>query len=356
MTTLKDDARGATSLVTVPPRRRLPRVDSYILVVVWAAVIALFGLLEPDTFLTELTFKTILADQAITCLLVVGVTLALAAGVIDLSFAAMAGLSMVLVTSFSEGGEHSMLFSSAIAVASCLGLGLLVAALVTWLKVNSLIATLGMLSIATGLTSKVTGGATLTGNFPTWFTQMGQGYWGPFPRPFVYAMALAAIAYVVLEYTVLGRRLLAVGGNQDAARLAGMRVSQLQVGSILVNSGIAGLAGVVLAAKVGQATDTTGSGYLLPVIAAVFLGSTQFKNRVNVIGSIVAVLTLGTGIKGLQLMGTTPWVVDFFNGAVLLTAVAFGALRTAGSTRWRAFRSRPTSTPDNSGAGTNPAS
>jgi len=333
-------------------RRKLPRVDNYVLVLVWVAVGVLFGLLEPDTFLTELTFKTVLADQAITCILAVGVTLAMAAGVIDLSFAAMAGLSMVIVTSLSEGGKHSLVFSAATAVASCVALGLVISALVTWLKVNSLIATLGMLSVATGVTEKITGGTTLTGTFPTWFTQLGQGYWGPFPRPFVYAMVLAAAAYLVLEHTVLGRRLLAVGSNADAAKLAGMRVPQLQMAAIVTNAIIAGTAGVILAAKVGQATDTTGSGYLLPVIAAVFLGSTQLKNRVNVIGSILAVLTLGTGIKGLQLMGTTPWVVDFFNGAVLLTAVAFGALRTAGSTRWRALRSRSTSRRDDSGADT----
>jgi ribose transport system permease protein len=326
--------------VAAKPRRPLPRVDSYVLMLVWIGVVVLFGLLEPETFLTELTFKTILADQAITCALAVGVTLALAAGVIDLSFAAMAGLSMVLVTSLSENGKHSILLSSVFSVLACVALGLVIAALVTWLRVNSLIATLGMLSVASGLTAKVTGGVTLTGTFSATFTAHGQGYWGPFPRPFVYAMVLAAIAYVVLEHTVLGRRLLAVGSNADAARLAGMRVPALQVGAILTNAAIAGLAGVILAAKVGQATDSTGSGYLLPVVAAVFLGSTQLKNRVNVIGSIVAVLTLGTGIKGLQLMGTTPWVTDFFNGAVLLAAVAFGALRTAGSTQWRALRAR----------------
>jgi len=316
--------------------RRAPRsmwqragsLDRYVIVLVWVAIVIYFGIERPHVFLTELTFKTTLADNAATCALAVGVTIALAAGVIDLSFAAMAGLSMVIVTKLSATSHLNILLIALIAVAACAALGAVTSLLVTWLKVNSLVATLGMMSVAIGLTEKITAGMTLTGRFSGSFTDFGQAYWGPFPRPFVYAMALAVLGYLVLEHTPFGRRLLAVGDNVQAARLIGIRVGAHQTAAILTVAAIAGLVGVTLASTVGQATDTSGTGYLLPVVAGVFLGSTQFKNRVNVVGSVVAVLTIGTGIKGLQLMGATPWVSDFFDGAVLLAAVAFGAIRT----------------------------
>jgi ribose transport system permease protein len=302
-------------------------LDRHVILLVWAGVIVLFGVLRPDIFLTQLTVKTILADQAVTCALAVGLTFALAAGVIDLSFAAMAGLSMVIVTKLSITTSLGILPSALIAILACAALAMVTALLVTWLRVDSLIATLGMMSVATGLTAKLTAATTLTGQFSDSFAAFGQGYWGLFPRPFVYAVILGVVGYLVLEHTPSGRRILAVGSNIEAARLTGIRASGLQVTAILVSSTVAAAVGIVLAAKIGQATDTTGTGYLLPVIAAVFLGSTQFKGRVNVVGSLVSALAIGTGIKGLQLLGTTPWVADFFNGAVLLLAVAFAARR-----------------------------
>jgi ribose transport system permease protein len=312
---------------TAHHRLRLRHLDRYVIVLIWAFIIALFGALRPNIFLTSLTVKTLLSDQAITCALAVGVTLTLAAGVIDLSFAAIAGFAMVLATKLSASPNWNLWLIILITVLGCVAMSTVSSLLITWLKVNSLIVTLGIMSVAIGFTEDITSGNTLTGQFSTSFTNIGQGYWGMIPIPFALAIALAVIVYYLLEHTPLGRRTLAIGSNMTAARLTGVRVARLQIGAILAGGVIAALTGVILAVKTGQATDTIGAGYLLPVIASVFLGSTQFKDRVNVVGSIVAALTLGTGIKGLELMGASPWVSDFFNGAVLLAAVAFVAIR-----------------------------
>jgi ribose transport system permease protein len=131
--------------------------------------------------------------------------------------------------------------------------------------------------------------------------------------------------YVVLEHTPVGRRLLATGSNLSAARLAGLRVRRIQTASLVFSGAVAGLAGVLLSAKIGAATTETGPGYLLAAIAALFLGETQIRSRVNVWGTVLAVYLIGTGVKGLQLLGAAPWVNDFFNGCVLLLAVGLAA-------------------------------
>ena len=124
------------------------------------------------------------------------------------------------------------------------------------------------------------------------------------PLPFYVMIVLAIIIYIVIEYLPVGRYLYASGGNPQAARLAGVRVNRVVFGSLVASSLVAGITGVVLAARIGTASPDIGPSYLLPAFSAVFLGSTQIKpGRVNVIGTLVAIYLLATGVKGLQLAG-----------------------------------------------------
>jgi ribose transport system permease protein len=135
-----------------------------------------------------------------------------------------------------------------------------------------------------------------------------------------------------LEQTQTGRYLYATGFNADAVRLAGLRVSLLKCGAILVGSTLAALAGVVLTARLASATPTIGNSYLLPAFAAVFLGATQFRNlRFNAWGTVVAVFMLGTGQYGILLIGAPSWAGDLFQGLALIAAVGithFGSRRS----------------------------
>jgi ribose transport system permease protein len=191
--------------------------------------------------------------------------------------------------------------------------------------VNSLVTTLGVSTVCLGLAELISGGNTLTAQWAQSFQNLGQGYVGPFPAVALYVGVLATVMYVVLEHTPVGRRLLATGSNLSAARLAGLRVRRIQTASLVFSGAVAGLAGVLLSAKIGAATTETGPGYLLAAIAALFLGETQIRSRVNVWGTVLAVYLIGTGVKGLQLLGAAPWVNDFFNGCVLLLAVGLAA-------------------------------
>jgi ribose transport system permease protein len=286
-----------------------------------------FSLYLPHLFFSEVTFRTIVSNQAIAGFLALGALIPLAAGLIDLAFASIAGLSLVTCVwlSLNTGLNAWEMALVAVGIAGLCGLvsGLFVALL----HLDSFIVTLGMSSLVLGISERITNSNTLYGKFAPDFVRLGQGSIGPVPYLAIALVALGVVVWVWLEHTASGRYVLAVGSNPTAARLSGIKVSRTYVYVLTVSSLVSGLAGVLLAAQVGNGSTTTGPGYLLPAIAALFLGATQIKNRPNVAGTIIAVLLLGTGIKGLQLAGAATWVTDFFNGGILLVAIAAAVLR-----------------------------
>jgi ribose transport system permease protein len=292
---------------------------------VWAALIIIFGIWVPDTFLRVNTLTIILGDQAITAMLALGIIIPLAAGVFDLSFAGVCGVA-VAVTAWAQVAGWNPAAAALLAVLVATAIGAVNGFVVVKLKVNSFIATLGMSSLLLALTYWITDGVQIVSGFADWFLDLGTLQIIGIPLPFYAMVVLAIVVYIVIEYLPIGRYLYASGGNPVAARLAGVRVDRIVFGSLVVSSLVAGLAGVVLAARLGTASPDIGPSYLLPAFSAVFLGSTQIKpGRVNVVGTLIAIYLLATGVKGLQLAGAPVYVDDLFNGAALIIAVALAA-------------------------------
>lgn len=296
-----------------------------------AILIILFSCLKPSLFPTSTTFTLILSNQAITGFLALGVLVPLAAGCLDLSFASVAGFAAVFGAWLTSNAHWSDLAIVAVVIPVSAAFGLVSGALVAGLRLNSLIVTLGVSSIALGVTELIAGGNTLTATFGPTLTQIGQGGVGPVPYMAILMLAFAVGLYIWMEHTVSGRFALATGSNLAAARLTGIRVGRLQLASLVFSAVAAAVAGILLDASVGSVSEVTTNGYLLPAVAAVFLGTTMVRLRPNVIGTVIAVYLLGTGIKGLQLLGAADWVSDFFNGAVLLLAliISFAERRRA---------------------------
>lgn len=293
-----------------------------------AALIIGFTLYLPGLFFTEVTLRTIIANQTITGLLALAALIPLAAGLIDLSFGAVAGLSLVLTVWLSMNTSWSIWLIAAVAIVAAAICGLVTGALISLVRLDSLIITLGMSSLVVGVSEIVTDGKTLYGQFGSGFVELGRGTMGPIPYLTVALAVLAVLVWIWLEHTPAGRYTLAVGSNPVAARLAGISVVRTHLLAMLASSTIAGVAGVLLAAQVGNGSTTTGPGYLFPAIAALFLGSTQVRERPNVVGTIVAIALLGTGIKGLQLAGASTWTTNVFNGSVLILAVTAASVRS----------------------------
>jgi ribose transport system permease protein len=312
---------------TVAPREPVKHpgagwLTKYSGLALWAGVILLFGVLQPDTFLTMDTVRSILSDQAITATMALALLLPLAAGVYDLSVAAMMGVSIMLVAYFQvEGVPWGLAVLLVLVIGACVGL--INAAVVVWLGVDSFIATLGASSILLAMIQWVNGGQQITTGISTTFTDFATTQVFTIALPVFYMLFLAGVLWYVTEYRQIGRYMFATGSNPDAARLAGVRTAKLQAIALVVSAVIASFAGILFTAKIGSASPDSGPPYLLPAFAGVFLGATQIKQgRVNVPGTLIAVFLLATGVKGLQLSGAANWVDDAFNGVALILAVA----------------------------------
>lgn len=308
-------------------RRFHPGFDRFSGVWILGLLVVLFGLWVPDTFLQVTTLQTILADQTITAILAFGLILTIATGAFDLSIAATMGLASCVVVILLQDGWNPVL-ASVVAVLAGTAVGLVNGLVVVKLGIDSFIATLGMMSVLAAATYWVTDGLVLFEGIPESFTAFGTQTWLGITLPVLYMIVIGAGLWLFLDYRPAGRMLYAIGRNPEAARLAGVRVERTIFLTLLASATIAGFAGVVLAAKLGVGNPTSGPPYLLPVFTAVFLGATQIDRggRANVLGTLIAIYLLATGIKGLQLAGAPAYVNDLFNGVSLILALAL-ALR-----------------------------
>jgi ribose transport system permease protein len=304
-------------------RLRVGWLERYSGVFIWAALILLFGILEPQTFLTSQTFHSVLSEQAITAMMALGLLLPLAAGVFDLSIASMMGVAVMLCAWLQASAHLSPVLAIVLTLLAGMVVGGVNGFVVVRLGVDSFIATLGMSSILLAAVQVINGGQQIVEGIPTSFTALANKQIFSISLPFFYMLALALILWYVTEYRPVGRYIYATGSNPDAARLAGVRTSRLRVLALMTSATVASLTGIIFLATVGSASPESGTPYLLPAFAGAFLGATQIKpGRANVLGTLLAVYLLATGVKGLQLAGAQVWVNDLFNGVALILAVA----------------------------------
>lgn len=316
-----------------PPRARRNLavafgLDRFSGLYVWAALILIFSLWVPSLFDTATNFRIIAGSQAITAIVAMGLIVPVACGAFDLSIAGTMGMGVCIAVWFQANG-HGYFLGIVAALAFGLLVGLVNSFIVVKLHVDSFIGTLGMSSVLSAGTTWVTGGFQVANGISPHFTAIGQNQFLGLQLPVYYMVALAIILWWLLEYTPAGRYLYSVGGNPQAARLAGIRVGRVTTGAFLISGLVAAFAGVMLAAELGSASPDVGVPYLLPAFSAVFLGATQIlPGRVNVLGTLIAIFLLATGVKGLQLAGAPGYINDLFNGVALIIAVALAVRST----------------------------
>lgn len=291
-------------------------------------IFVLFSLWIPDVFLTSITFKTLLNNNAIAALAALALILPLAAGVINLAIGTQVGAASIFIGWLLVNKEMDI--PTAILLSALLGIfiGVVTGLLVVYARIESFIATLGVSSLIAAFIAGISDGRQILG-MPQAFADLGTGMFLGVTYP-VYAMLFVALVlWYYLERTSAGRRLYAVGGNLEAARLSGVRVNRVIITSLALCGLVASIAGVLLTARLANADPTIGPGYMLPAFTAAFLGSTQFGGRFNVWGTVLSLYVLAAGVKGLQLAGAPVWIPDAFNGAALLIAVALAKYQGA---------------------------
>lgn len=290
----------------------------------------IFTFNNPHTFPTALNMQNILGDNAILLILTLGALVPLVVGEFDLSLGFLTGLSAVTIAILA--GEHGMPLAPALAIALLVGVGvgLINGILVGYAGINSFIVTLATGTIASGVSLLLSNGEVLFHNIPTALTQFGQGFYGPLPAITVLAIVLTVLAWFVLSKTLLGRRLYATGLGREPARLTGVKTRALVCSSFVISGLSASIAGVLVVGRVGSASPQLGPDFLLPSLAAAFLGATvHTPGRFNVIGSVIAILFVGIGLNGLQLNGAPFWVQPVFQGGVLVLAVGLSRLASS---------------------------
>lgn len=331
------ESTAAAAVPTLPPGRQRRMVQLHggrsepvaiflariALPLILVLLVVTFSVLEPETFFTVANLKTILNLQSVLGILALGLIMPLIIGEMDLSVAANLGLGMILVTGLTSQQGLGLVPAIALAVLGCTVVGLVNGLMVTRLQINSLIATLGMSTIVTGVVSAYTNGGVFYADIPAGLLKIGQSRVGGIPLPIVYALIIALVVWYVLSSTPLGRYLYAIGGSRDAARLSGVPVKGLTLLAFAGAGLLAGIGGVVQAGILGSGSPTVGPPFLLPVFAAVFLGATAIEPGVfNVWGTIIAVVTLQVGVTGLALVGAPFWIEPVFTGVALIIAVS----------------------------------
>jgi ribose transport system permease protein len=303
------------------------QLERFGLLIAWAAVIAVFGFLLPDTFLTWSNFSTILGSQAVLVVATLGLIIPLTAGDYDLSLASVLTLSTMLIAvlNVNYGVPIGLAVAAALAVGALTGI--VNGFFVIYFRIHSLIVTLGVGTFLHGVTLWISDSMTISGIADGLVNAVIVWRFVGVPLGFYYALAVCIIVWYVFSYTALGRRLLFVGRSREVARLSGIRVDRVRWGSLIVSGFLGALAGVLYAGTTGAADPSSGMTYLLPAFAAAFLGATSINpGRFNPWGATIAVYFLVTGITGLSILGISTFVQDLFYGGALVIAVTLSQI------------------------------
>jgi ribose transport system permease protein len=295
--------------------------------VAWGILCIVFSIVRPDTFPTVDNFATIFGSQAVLVVLTLALLVPLTAGDYDLTIAANATLSAMVVAILNA--NHGWAIGWAILAALGIGafVGFVNGGLVVLLGADSLIVTLGTSTFIAGVVLWISDSQTITGVSEGLTTWVVDKRLFSIPLEFYYALGIGVVMFYVFEFTPLGRRLLFVGRGRSVARLSGLRVGRLRWGAMVASGVISAFAGVLYAGTIGAADPTSALAFLLPAFAAAFLGATSIQpGRFNPFGAIVAVYFLVTGITGLQLLGAQSYVQNLFYGGALVLAVALSQL------------------------------
>ncbi|MCM3780149.1 ABC transporter permease [Microbacterium hydrocarbonoxydans] len=316
------------------------RIDSTIIVlgililtlIVGAILVATVG----RNFLSPGNIRDILTGMSVLGLVAIGQTLVILGASLDLSVTYVISLSSLIAATTMNGNPANIPAAVAVTLVVCAGIGLVNGLIVTVLRVNGFIATLGVGLILQGILNTNFEGT--AGTVPWEFQLIGATGLGPIPVSTIIMILLAVLVWFLLDRTRTGAHLFAVGGDPEIARLSGVRTRPPLIAAHVLCSVFAGLAGLLLASRLGVGSPTVGQqgGYALLSIAAVVLGGTLLLGgRGSIWGSIGGVAILAVVDNVMSVMQVNPFLKDVVRGVVIVAAVAVYSRRAIVSRRPR---------------------
>jgi inositol transport system permease protein len=297
-------------------------------------LMVLFALLQPR-FLSSINLFNVMRQVSITGLMAIGMTFVILTAGIDLSIGSLLAFAGLVAAAVAKGGlqdrftvgEGGLGFGWGLAALAAIVVGLIGGYIqglaITRLKVPPFVVTLGGMSAFRGAALLFAAGGPISGFEPS-YTWWGQGKVGPVPVPVIIFLTAAALAHVALRYTRYGRKVYAVGGNPEAARLSGLNVNRMICSVYVIMGFFAGLGAFVLSARLNSSEAVAGTGYELTVIASVVIGGTSlFGGSGTIFGTVIGSVLIGVLLNGLVLMNVSSYIQQIVIGIIIVLAVAF---------------------------------
>ncbi|PGT83857.1 MULTISPECIES: ABC transporter permease subunit [Bacillaceae] len=289
----------------------------------------ILSIVSPN-FMTVDNILNVLRQVSINALIAFGMTFVILTGGIDLSVGSILALASAVTASMLASGMDPIL---AILVGLLAGaiMGAINGFIITKGKVAPFIATLATMTVFRGLTLVYTDGRPITGlSSSELFVLMGKGYVGWVPVPVIWMLITYAILYFILKKTTFGRRVYAIGGNEEAAILSGIRTDRVKIWIYSITGLLSALAGIILSSRLNSAQPTAGASYELDAIAAVVLGGTSLSGgRGWIFGTLVGALIIGVLNNGLNIMNVSSFYQQVVKGGVILLAVLLDRKKAA---------------------------
>lgn len=298
------------------------------LILVWVILLAviIFTIVNP-AFFTVANLFTIIRQASIVGLLALGLNIVVIIGGFDISIGAIANLAAVIMIAQLMVATPSIYFLWATGIAAGIVLSLINSAFIVYIGVPAFIVTLGMQSLATGLSRALTrGGITMyPKSLPEGFTFLGKSnIFGVVPVAVVIFLFFAAIIIILIEYTPFGRKLYAIGSNSEAANHVGIKVKKIKVIAFLISGALYGIGGVLLGSMFGSCNANMGGSFQMPAIIAVFLGAAFLSiGRPNIKGTIVSVFLLVVLVNGFAMANLPFFLRPVIQGLILLIAIGY---------------------------------
>ena len=303
---------------TISPRRVLQAYGTLLALVL---IVLVFSLIRPGSFCTLTNFINITRQISLLVMISLGATLVMSVNEFDLSVGSMASLGGVMAALLAvRGAPMALCFT--LPVLASLAIGFVNGWIVARFQVLSFITTLGMSTVLSGVIYRLSGGATIFENIPDSFSLPGTAKLGRIPLLSILMVVFVAAFWFLMQHMTLGRKLYAIGGSEETARIAGIRVRKYKTIAFALCSAMACVTGMLIASRVGSANTTAGDGYFLQSYAAVFIGCTvSGKGVPNVPGTLVGAAILGTLANGLTMLQMPTYMQNIITGGIIILAV-----------------------------------
>ena len=300
--------------------------DSAGAVLIWLIIAVILIIVTGDTFLTMRNFRNLSRYMSFYIMVGLGVLMIFMSGGMDMSLGATMGMAGIATAYLSKTGVPLV-----VVILAGIGVGLIIGGfngyIIGYLRFPAFIATLGCQQLVRGLINVITKGYPIN-ELGESFVVMGTGYFLSIPIPVWIAACIALVTWYVLNKTVFGRRLAATGGNEQAAMVSGINTRKHRMMAYMYGGALAGIAGMVLTARMSVAQTSTGTGFELEAIAGAIIGGASAEGgKGSVLGTIFGIMVVYTLKNGMSLLQVIAYWQSAMQGAIVLLAVFLDIMR-----------------------------